>query len=89
MCKNDEGKPATRAKTANLGKRNLSHTPMPKSTKMNEGWANDTSKSAAKMNMTAKREQSRRFGAYHGEDGLDAPQNTQQIWNGNPCKYSF
>ena len=41
------------------------------------------------MTMTAKREQSRKFGAYHGEDGLDPAANTQQIWTGNPCKYFF
>ena len=81
-------KPA-RAQTAAVGKRNMSHTPAPKSTKMNEGWAYDTSKSAAKLAMTAKREQSRKFGAYHGEDGLDPGSGSQQIWQGNPCKYNL
>ena len=37
MCKGDAAQPK-RAQTAAIGKRNMSHTPAPKSTKMNEGW---------------------------------------------------
>ena len=33
---------------------------------------NDMSKSQTKLNMAAKREQHRRFGEYHGEDGMEA-----------------
>jgi hypothetical protein len=36
--------------------------------------------------MSAKREQHRRFGEYHGEDGIETTAaNTQSIWNASPC----
>ena len=38
------------------------------------------------MTMTAKREQNRRFGEYHGEDGLEGQGPQQSIWENNPCK---
>ena len=34
-------------------------------------WNDLNSKSASKLGLTAQREQHRRFGEYHGEDGLE------------------
>ena len=46
------------------------------------------SKSQSKLQVAAKRDQHRRFGEYHGEDGLEyEPANTQSIWNQSACKY--
>ena len=50
--------------------------------------ATPLSKSQAKLGMTAKREQIRRFGEYAGEDGLETLAPDGNIWNGSPCKYS-
>ena len=83
MCNRQEAQP--RAQTAAVGRRNMSHTPAPKSAKGMDIFGGSPSKS--QYNMTAKREQSRKFGAYHGEDGMDPGYNTQSIWQGNPCKY--
>ena len=38
------------------------------------------SKSAAKLNFSAKREQPRKFGEFHGEDGLEMQAPTTSIW---------
>lgn len=58
-----------------------------KSSKMDGIWGNSLSKSQAKMNYTAKREQNRKFGEYHGEDGLEGNAQAQSIWQHSPCKF--
>ena len=74
----------------NTRQKTYSQTPMHKSNKMNNHWNNNMSKSQTKLNLTAKREQIRRFGEYHGEDGMDAEaHNTQSIWTQSACKYNF
>ena len=45
------------------------------------------SKSAAKLNFSAKREQPRKFGEFHGEDGLEMQPPSTSIWQNSPCKY--
>ena len=65
-----------RAQTINGNQRARlqSQTPQIKSGKMaksGDRWNNELSKSATKLGLTAQREQHRRFGEYHGEDGLE------------------
>ena len=79
-----------RAQTAS-GQRTTSQTPALKSSKAanmagQSRFANSASKSQAKMSMTAKREQNRRFGEYHGEDGIEVNGPNQAIWDSSPCK---
>mmetsp|Transcript_12894 Transcript_12894/g.17342 ORF Transcript_12894/g.17342 Transcript_12894/m.17342 type:complete len:138 (+) Transcript_12894:197-610(+) len=45
---------------------------------------NQLSQSANKLNTAAKREQIRRFGEYHGEDGQQPGQPAQSIWQNTP-----
>lgn len=45
---------------------------------------NQLTQSASKLNTAAKREQIRRFGEYHGEDGNQPQQTTQSIWQNTP-----
>lgn len=79
-----------RAQTTRGG-RQTSATPAIKSHKAKFGGINDQhrgtenlSKSAAKLNFHAKREQPRKFGEFHGEDGLEAKMPTTSIWS-NTC----
>ena len=50
------------------------------------GLNSSLSKSAAKLNFTAKREQPRRFGEFHGEDGMETAGPGSTIWQQTPCK---
>ena len=71
--------------------RQASATPAINSRKMQQGGLLDhkqtpMAKSAAKMNFSAKREQPRKFGEFHGEDGLETQAPATSIWKNTPCK---
>ena len=80
----------SRAQTAKNAQRphHGSQTPQVKNShKMNSQGDRWGSQSMSKMNLTAKREQHRRFGEYHGEDGgIEGQQPGQSIWQQSPCK---
>ena len=83
-----------RAQTTRGG-RQTSATPAIKSHKAKFGGINDLhrgtenlSKSAAKLNFHAKREQPRKFGEFHGEDGLVAKMPTTSIWSNTCCRFT-
>ena len=48
-----------------------------------DGW-NPLSQSAQKMPRAVKQDQVRRFGEFHGEDGMDANGKPVGIWSNTP-----